>query len=373
MLTTQGQRSFEERNFKGDVRGMRQITLAQWLCGLAIGFILVLSPRPAAASAKPVTVGYVAIFKGLDLSIDRTHLPSFTHFNLSFANPDADGVFVRDGAMTCMIGAFGSRVTADSLKAGVARLKASGAKVLISVAGGVIPDCSGDWKALLAPDRRDATAAALVALADQLGLDGVDIDLEGELLTAIDRAGNYVPFIETLSKALKARGKLLTCATGSYEGGMIPTGSIRYFDLVNLMSYDAIGPFWGPAGAEHSPLAMAERDLALWLARGVAPERLVLGVPFYGYGFGGEKANWSYRDLVAAQPGAAKTDMVGKTCAGCRYITYNGSATIEAKAKLARARAGGVMVWEVSQDSPDHALTRAIHRGLSAPIVRAND
>lgn len=36
-------------------------------------------------------------------SIDRTHLPSFTHFNLSFANPDAEGVFVRDGAMTCMI------------------------------------------------------------------------------------------------------------------------------------------------------------------------------------------------------------------------------------------------------------------------------
>ena len=27
-----------------------------------------------------------------------------------------------------------------------------------------------DWKALLAPDKRDATAAALVALADQLGL-----------------------------------------------------------------------------------------------------------------------------------------------------------------------------------------------------------
>ncbi|RSU58707.1 glycosyl hydrolase family 18 [Sphingomonas koreensis] len=373
MLITQGQRSFEERHFKGDVRGMRHITLAQWLCGLAIGFILVLSPRPAAASAKPVTVGYVAIFKGLDLSIDRTHLPSFTHFNLSFANPDADGVFVRDGAMTCMIGAFGSRVTADSLKAGVARLKTSGAKVLISVAGGIIPDCSGDWKALLAPDRREATAAALVALADQLGLDGVDIDLEGELLTAIDRAGNYVPFIETLSKALKARGKLLTCATGSYEGGMIPVGSIRYFDLVNVMSYDAIGPFWGPAGAEHSPLAMAERDLDLWLARGVAPERLVLGVPFYGYGFGGEKANWSYRDLVAAQPDAAKADVVGKACAGCRYVTHNGPATIEAKAKLARARAGGVMVWEVSQDSPDHALTRAIHRGLSAPIVRAND
>lgn len=351
---------------------MKRIALTQWLCGLVIGFILILS-LPAAASAKPVTVGYLAVFKGLDLSIDRTHLPSFTHFNLSFANPDTDGAFVRDGGMTCMIGAFGSRVTVEALRADVARLKAGGAKVLVSVAGGIIPDCSGDWKALLAPDKRDATAAALVALADQLGLDGVDIDLEGELLTAIDRAGNYVPFIETLSKALKARGKLLTCATGSYEGGMIPVASIPYFDLVNVMSYDAIGPSWGPSGAEHSPLTMAQRDLDLWLARGVAPERLVLGVPFYGYGFGGEKANWSYRDLAAAHPGAVKDDTIGKACAGCRYITHNSAATIEAKARLARAKAGGVMVWELSQDTPDHALTRAIHRGLSAPVVRAND
>ena len=42
----------------------------------------------------------------------------------------------------------------------------------------------------LAPDRRAATVAALVDLADTLGLDGVDIDIEGQLLTQIARAGN---------------------------------------------------------------------------------------------------------------------------------------------------------------------------------------
>lgn len=320
-----------------------------------------------------MVVGYLAAFKGLGLSIDRTHLPGFTHFNLSFANPDTNGAFVRGGRMTCMNDETGANLTIETLRPAVARLRAGGAKVLISVGGGVIPDCSGDWKALLAPDKRATTAAALVALADQLGLDGVDIDLEGELLTAIDRAGNYTPFIETLSQALKARGKLLTCATASYEGGMIPVASIPYFDLVNVMSYDAVGPSWGPSGAEHSPYAAAQRDLDLWLARGVAPARLVLGVPFYGYGFGGERPNWSYRDLVAAHSDAAKGDTIGEACAGCRYITHNGPATIEAKARLAKAKAGGMMVWELSQDTPDHALTRAIHRGLSAPVVRAND
>ena len=353
---------------------MKAITRARELCALLIGFILILSPAAAApARAKPATVGYLAAFKGLELSIARTHLPSFTHFNLSFANPDAAGTFVRDGRLTCMGDASGTNLTVDALRATVAKLQADGAKVLVSVAGGVIPGCSGDWKALLAPGKRAATAAALIGLADTLGLDGIDVDIEGELLTAIDRAGDYVPFIETLSAAMKARGKLLTCATASYEGGMIPVGSIPYFDLVNVMSYDAIGPSWGQAGSEHSSLAMAQRDLDLWLARGVAPERLVLGVPFYGYGFGGEKPNWSYRDLAAAYPDAAKGDLIGQRCAGCRYITYNSPATIEAKAALARAKAGGVMVWELSQDTPDHALTRAIHRGLSTTPERTTD
>ena len=350
---------------------MSLATLARIVAALLIGFILVLPG--AEARERPVVVGYVAAFKGLDATIARTHLPSYTHFNLAFANPDAEGAFVRDGEMTCMAGPGGAALDVDAVRAAVARLRAHGAKVLVSVAGGVIPGCSGDWKALLRPEKRAATAAALVALADTLGLDGIDVDLEGELLTAIDRAGDYVPFVALLSEAMKARGKLLTCATASYEGGMIPTASIRYFDLVNVMSYDAIGPSWGQAGAEHATLAMTERDLALWLARGVAPERLVLGVPFYGYGFGGEAPNWSYRDIAARLAPAPEADLIGSACAGCPYITYNGPATIERKAALARARAGGVMVWELSQDTPDHALTRALHRGLSTPIERAND
>ena len=323
------------------------------------------SAATAAEPQRPVVVGYLAAFKGLDLSIERTDLSAFTHYNLSFANPNTEGQFVRDGRMTCMGDETGANISVAALGKAVARLQASGAKVLISTAGGAIPGCSGDWKALLAPGRRAATVAALVELADTLNLDGVDIDIEGELLTEIDRAGDYTPFIEALSEAMRKRGKLLTCATASYEGGMIPVDSIPRFDLVNVMSYDAIGPGWGPAGTEHSSYAMAERDLDLWLARGVARERLVLGVPFYGYGFGGEKANWSYRDLAAAHgKDVTKADVIGDLCGGCHYITHNGPATIEKKARLAAEKAGGVMVWELSQDSPDHLLTKAIGRGL---------
>lgn len=338
----------------------------RFIASILIGFILVLSPNPAAArSQSPVVVGYLAAFKGLDLSIARTDLSAFTHFNLSFANPDADGRFLEDGQMTCMGDETGANLSVEGLRKTIARLQARGAKVLVSTAGGVIPGCSGDWKALLAPERRAATVAALVDLSDTLGLDGVDIDIEGQLLTEIDRTGDYTPFIARLSEAMRARGKLLTCATASYEGGMIPVSSIPYFDLVNVMSYDAIGPGWGQAGAEHSSLSMATRDLDLWLARGVAPDRLVLGVPFYGYGFGGEKANWSYRDLAGTYgKDATKSDVIGDRCGGCRYITHNSPATIEKKSRLAAEKGGGVMVWELSQDTPDHALTKAILRGI---------
>ncbi len=343
-----------------DIRAFRFIT------SILIGFTLVLSATSTAAQhRRPVLVGYLAAFKGLDMSIERTDLSAFTHYNLSFANPDSEGRFVRDGRMTCMGDETGENMSVEALRKTVARLQAGGAKVLISTAGGVIPGCSGDWKALLAPERRAATVAALVELADTLGLDGVDIDIEGQLLTEIDHAGDYTPSVQALSAAMAERGKLLTCATASYEGGMIPVSSIPYFDLVNVMSYDAIGPSWGQPGAEHSTLAMAERDLDLWLARGVAPDRLVLGVPFYGYGFGGEKANWSYRDLAAAHgKDATNTDVIGDRCAGCRYITHNSPATIEKKSRLAAEKAGGVMVWELSQDTADHALTKAIRRGF---------
>ena len=344
----------------------------RFIASILIGFTLIWSSGFASANQpRPVVVGYLAAFKGLEMSIARTDLSAFTHYNLSFANPDTEGRFVRDGRMTCMGDETGANLSVAALRSTVARLQANGGKVLISTAGGVIPGCSGDWKALLAPERRAATVAALVELADMLGLDGVDIDIEGALLTEIDLAGDYTPFIAALSDAMKARGKLLTCATASYEGGMIPVASIPYFDLVNVMSYDAIGPGWGQPGAEHSRYAMAARDLDLWLARGVAPDRLVLGVPFYGYGFGGEKANWSYRDL-AAQHGinATKADVIGELCGGCRYISYNSPATIAKKSRLAAEKAGGVMVWELSQDTPDHALTTAIKEGLSRELSR---
>jgi len=192
------------------------------------------------------------------------------------------------------------------------------------------------------------------------------VDIEGALLTRIDRAGDYTPFVAALSGDLRARGKLLTVAIASYEGGMIPVSSIPYFDLVMPMSYDAIGPSWGQPGSEHATEAQAGRDVALWLARGVRPERLALGLPFYGYGFGAYAPGGDFRTLLAAHGDVALTDdVIGKACAGCDYVTFNSQATIRRKAALAARRAGGVMVWEITQDTDDQLLGKTIFAELT--------
>ncbi|WP_225421193.1 glycosyl hydrolase family 18 protein [Sphingomonas parva] len=324
------------------------------------------SPAALAEPARSVTIGYIPAFRGVDAAIGRSDLSQYTHLNIAFVNPDKDGRIAGKARFTCAADGEDRMLSGDAVRALVGRAHQGGSKILISLGGGAIPECSGDWEALLRPERRAKVVKSLIEAVERYGLDGIDVDIEGALLTKIDQAGNFTPFVAELSRALKARGKLLTCATASYEGGMVPTSSIPYFDLVAIMTYDAIGPSWGEAGDEHSTVAQARKDIQLWRDRGVAQERLILGVPFYGYGYGRYKPNWAFREIEAAYPGAATlTDVIGSRCAGCSYITFNGLPTLIEKSRLARERTGGIMVWEISQDSDDQKLIRAVNKALT--------
>lgn len=306
----------------------------------------------SSVAAETKVIGYIASFTDMKAAIDKTDLSKLTHINLSFTNPNAQGKLVDNGVMTCMPGMTGGNVSAADVRYVINKAQAAGVKVLASVAGGVIPACSGNWETLLQPANRQVLVDNLIAFMEEFGLDGIDVDIEGWLLTNIDNAGNYTPFIQALSAQLVARNKLLTCATASYVGGMIPVSSIPYFDFVNIMSYDAIGPSWGPAGAQHSPYSMAVDHVNLWKNRGLTKEQLVLGVPFYGYGFGTYKSDYTYASILAEFGADATTkDLIGNACAGCNYITYNGAATIKAKTQLGLEQGSGIMIWELSQDA----------------------
>lgn len=327
------------------------------LGGVVVGLLISLY-----SSAEVRVIGYIPSFKNLAATLATTDLTKLTHINIAFLNPDAQGELIGDERMRCMPGANGQHVTRGEIHALVKKAHQANVKVLASVGGGVIPACSGDWAVLLEPTHQKRLIKNLIHYVEEFQLDGLDIDIEGALLTSIDKAGHYTPFIQALSAELKPRNKLLTCATASYEGGMVPVSSLPYFDFVNLMSYDIIGPSWGTPGVEHSSYDHAATHIALWKARGLPKEKLVLGVPFYGYGFGTFRSDYAYKDILA-QFGvdATELDVIGKACAGCSYITYNGKPTLRAKTRLALQEGVGVMIWEMSQDvAGEHNLLNII-------------
>lgn len=318
-----------------------------------------LAASPAHAEDKGVVVGYIAAFKGLSHEMTQPGLDQYTHLVLAFVNPTPAGDIVGSGGLACAPSGGGAMVSDAELQAMVSSAHAKGTKFLASLGGAVIPPCGGDWAQLLSPQSRSRLIRNLADFVERYDLDGLDIDLEGELMTGIDRQGNFTPFIEELAKALHARSKMLSAATGSYSGGMIPDSSLPFFDLISIMSYDEVGPTWGTPGSEHSTYDQAQADLALWIGKGVRADKLALGVPFYGRGFKNYRQGWSLAD-IASQFGdrLLDADVVGERCAGCSYITYNGLETLGRKAQLAGAWGAGMMVWEVGQDLPDARAIR---------------
>ncbi|MDO6445996.1 glycosyl hydrolase family 18 protein [Colwellia sp. 1_MG-2023] len=301
--------------------------------------------------AKTVVIGYLPSYYGLMKQVEHVDFTKITHLTLAFLHPNKQGVFLEDKQPTCMVGEFGKPLKSDEIVYAVNKAHQAGVKVLISFGGASYPSCAGDWQQLLLADKRAAIVNRLLHFVDEFNLDGVDIDIEGNLLTEIDNQGNFLPFVKALNNSLVAQEKLLTAATGSYIGGMLPQSTLKYFDYVSIMSYDAVGPTWGDVGVEHSTLIKAKADIQLWKKRGLTKEKLILGLPFYGYGFGQYKANYSFNDLLNEfGEKAIQADLIGKNCELCSYLTFNGYKTTKAKTELAIKQGAGVMIWELSKD-----------------------
>lgn len=330
-----------------------------------LGALAILLAAAGAADARPAVEGYLLSYRGLETSLAAADLPAYSDVVLAFVNPDAGGSFVNGDAMACMTDRMLAPIPAATLRNAVATIHAAHARAIGALAGAVKPACAGDWTTLVAPPRRAATVAALAAFADQYGLDGLDVDIESDLLARLVQSGDYTAFVTDLSRALHQHHKTLYGATASYVGGMIPLTALPAFDRVEVMSYDNRVP-----GEEQAPMAQFRSQLYLWLGRGVAKSRLVMGLPFYGWGYGTYSLTYPYHDLVAQlgpPNGVLAGDLAGQMCATCSYVTFNGPVTIAQKTALANAKAGGVMVWDMSYDTPDAVLTKAVEAGLKAP------
>ena len=297
-----------------------------------------------------VVVGYVPSWGNVQSIMDNTDLTILTHINIAFFSPNSSGVMISGGQPVC------SDATTSEINYIVTKSHQNGVKVLASLAGGVVPNCSGNMATLLQPANRANLISNLVAFANYYNLDGIDIDIEGSTLTTIKNAGNYVPFVQELRAALNPLGKLVTAASAGYTSGMIPSQSFQYLDFVHIMSYDNN---WGEAG-NHSTYADALVHIKRFLDQGCAASKLTLGLPFYGYlGNVGTGTYTFFKTIVSLYPAAAYVD----TYAGYKY---NGITAIEAKTRYASLHIAGVMIWELSQDAPDTlSLLQAVGREIN--------
>jgi len=133
--------------------------------------------------------------------------------------------------------------------------------------------------------------------------------------------------------------------------------SLEAYDFINVMVYDKTG-IWRPNDAgPHSPYSYAVEAIRFWTRdKRIPPERITLGVPFYGYDFTPPAHSVSYREIVAQDPASAYRDSIDSTY-------YNGIPTIVRKTELAKKTLGGVMIWEISQDTTGElSLLRAVHQ-----------
>ena len=316
--------------------------LARRLVSSILFFGLALLVTPTVAQHK--VVAYVPNWVNLKALSPKIEYGKLTHINIAFENPTNER------------GELSYHQGNDVL---IAAAHKHNVQVLVSIGGGAASSdktLQARYFDLIGEKKRAEFTQRLADYVSEHGFDGLDVDLEGP---AINK--DYGAFIAELAKLLKPKQKLLTAALSQgYGGKNVPDSTFEHFDFINIMSYDGAGP-WNPqAPGQHSSLEMAKKNVAYWLGRGLPKNKTVLGVPFYGYGFGDDfrKSGYSYAGLVSKYPGAAQSDQVGNT------IYYNGIPTIEAKTRWAvEQEIAGIMIWSLDQDSPgENSLLEAIDR-----------
>jgi chitinase len=139
----------------------------------------------------------------------------------------------------------------------------------------------------------------------------------------------------------------------------------EYLDFVSLMIYDETGPWSGNRTGPHSSWSFFENGINHWLKnRQIPREKLVAGVPFYGYifperGIAKGAKSMAYKNILTTYPDieAHKTDSIG-------LLYYDGMPTMQRKAEYIRDHnLGGIMIWEITHDTddPGKSLLNVIH------------
>ena len=363
---------------------------AVWLLTICLALTLTGLERPAAAAETAgEVVGYYASWAPWrGYGPEKVAAEQFTQINYAFAAIDGTtGKAVLENPAH----------DAKTLAALTAlRKKNPDLNIVLSIGGWDGSTYFSDAASTAA--RRETFAQSCLDLILAHDLDGIDLDWEypvsGGASGVIHRAQdkqNFTLLLKAIRQKLDrqeqkdGRDYRLTIAgaAGSwYLGNIEPQAVAEVVDHVFLMTYDFSGP-WSSRSGFNAPLYgtnSVESAVKAWLGKGVAPEKLVLGMPLYGYIFEGVSSAASGLDSRFTSARSVTYNTMKSTYltdSGYRqlrsssaqvpylygqktFISYDDPVSIAAKAELARDYAlGGVGFWELSQDTSGELVSAA--------------
>ncbi|GLB10067.1 hypothetical protein AtubIFM57258_006006 [Aspergillus tubingensis] len=355
----------------------------------------VVSPQCGGTSAKKRTVGY---YEGWNLErpcgkMGPADIPLgfYTHINYAFASIDPQSFRI-----TAM-----DNLTA-SLYQGVTALKRqqSNLEVWIAIGGWAFNDpgpTRTTFSDLAASEAaQDTFFGSLISFMQNNRFDGVDIDWEYPVTD--ERGGkpeDYVNFV-TLVKRLRERlnqtgrkyGISITLPTSYwYLRGFDIVNLEPHVDFLNVMSYDIHGTWdstnkqLGPYAFAHTNLTEINSALELLWRNNINPERINLGLGFYGRSFtmkdpgcknpGCEFSGGARAGECTGTPGVLATYEVNKiiqkggtdvtldkdaavtivTWDKDQWVSIDNQETLRIKMDYANKRClGGTMVWAIDLD-----------------------
>lgn len=273
-------------------------------------------------------------------------------------------------------------------------------KILISVGGW---NWSGRFSDTASTEvSRTAFAESCVDFITRYGIDGIDLDWEypvGGGLPANSKKPqdkqNFTLLLKAIREKLDEQGLrdnkhyLLTIAGGVsnyYLKNIEPDKIKEYIDYANIMTYDLHGP-WDLYSDFNAPLYSSidsspqykisvDSGVNAWIDAGFPKDKLVVGVPFYGYlykvdsnaGNGvyqkfshGEALSYSSIKANYINNGYSEffdsESMVPWLYKNNTFISYDDSRSLELKAEyIKNEELGGAMIWELSQDYNNELL-----------------
>jgi chitinase len=244
---------------------------------------------------------------------------------------------------------------------------------------------------------RAAFVANLTTFCTTNGYDGADIDWEYPK-TAADR-DNHRSLIHALRAAFDGvQPRLLLSMAGpatGWGGQWFDYESTKAdFDWIGIMTYDYYGA-WTPKAGPNSALYGETPNTEGWMdysvayysgTRGIAKDKLLVGVPFYGqqfnasslYGTSTGAVQILYKNIEPKMTQGWVRSWNGQGMypyminpAGTQVITYDDSQSVSAKCSYVQSQGlGGIIIWALGQDEMggQQPLLASVASRLSGPV-----